>query len=58
MAPFGAPQKQYEEGKVKPGEWNIMPTYHGDHMSLQGGLTKKNDVTEFYTEHLTRINML
>ena len=57
-APFGAPQKQYEEGKVKPGEWNIMPTYHGDHMSLQGGLTKKNDVTDFYTEHLTRINML
>lgn len=57
-APFGAPQKAYEEGKVAPGEWNIMPVYDGDHMALQGGLTKKNDVRGFYTEHLTRINKL
>ena len=58
LAPEGAPQKQYEEGKVKTGEWNIMPTYRGDHMSLQGGMTKKNDVREFYVEHLTMINSL
>ena len=58
LAPEGAPQKQYEAGKVNPGEWNIMPTYRGDHMSLQGGMTKKNDVRDFYVEHLTMINSL
>lgn len=57
-APFGAPQKEYEEGNVKAGEWNVMPVYDGDHMSLQGGLTKKNDVRQLYAEHLTMINSL
>ena len=58
LAPFNAPQKQYEEGNVKAGEWNIMPTYDGDHMSLQGGFTVKNDVRDFYVKHLIMINEL
>ena len=57
-APFNAPQKEYEAGNVQKGEWNIMPTYTGDHMSLQGGLFKKNGVKDFYLEHLNRINRL
>lgn len=57
-APFGAPQKDYEQGNVSRGEWNIMPIYDGDHMSLQGGFTKKNDVKEFYLKHLSLINSL
>ena len=57
-APMGAPQKQYEQGKVQRGEWNIMPVYDGDHMSLQGGFTVKNDVRDFYVEHLNIINSL
>lgn len=57
-APIGAPQKGYEAGNVQMGEWNIMPTYRGDHMSLQGGLFKRNDVKEFYLEHLNLINSL
>ncbi|MBQ7203082.1 MAG: hypothetical protein IJS03_03580 [Eubacterium sp.] len=57
-APFNAPQTEYKEGEVERGIWNIMPTYDGDHMSLQGGLFKKNDVKEFYTKHLTMINKL
>ncbi|MBE6719220.1 MAG: hypothetical protein E7571_01010 [Ruminococcaceae bacterium] len=57
-APFNAPQTQYREGEVKAGEWNIMPTYDGDHMSLQGGLFKTNDVRDFYTAHLMMINSL
>ena len=57
-APIGAPQRDYEEGNVRKGEWNIMPTYHGDHMSLQGGMLKKNDVKEFYLEFLDMINRL
>ena len=57
-APFDAPQREYKEGEVKPGEWNIMPTFDGDHMSLQGGLMIKKDVRDFYTKHLSMINSL
>ena len=57
-APIGAPQRIYGAGNVQKGEWNIMPTYTGDHMSIQGGLFKKNDVKEFYIEHLNMINSL
>ena len=58
FAPIGAPQKHYAEGEVNKGEWNIMPIYHGDHMSLQGGMKKKNDVREFFLNHLKLINSL
>ena len=58
VAPIGAPQRAFEEGNVFTGEWNIMPTYKGDHMSLQGGMLKKNDVKEFYLEFLDLINCL
>ena len=57
-APSNAPQKDFDKDNVKTGEWNIMPVYRGDHMSLQGGLMKKNNVTDFYIEHLTMINNL
>ena len=42
----------------KKGVWYVMPVYRGDHMSLQGGLTIKNDIRDFYLEHLNRINRL
>ena len=57
-APFEAPQKDFEEGNVERGIWNIMPIYDGDHMSLQGGFTIKNDVKDFYLKHLELINSL
>lgn len=57
-APFGAPATAYDANSVSKGEWNIMPTYDGDHMSLQGGLTKVNDVKDFYVDMLTMINCL
>ncbi len=57
-APFGAKQKEYEADHVSTGEWNIMPVYNGDHMSLQGGLFKKNDVKEYYTDLFSMINRL
>ena len=58
IAPFNAPQTEYSEGNVSKGVWNIMPTYEGDHMSLQGGFTKKNDVRDFFVKHLSMINGL
>ncbi len=58
-APFFAPSKEYEAGNVATGEWNIMPTYYGDHMSLQGGMMKTNiDVRRLYLEHMNMINCL
>ena len=58
LAPSGAPATKYDENKTEKGIWNIMPVYHGDHMSLQGGMTKINDVKCFYVEHLSMINSL
>lgn len=65
LAPEFAPAKEYPEttGAVpaiplEKGVWYIMPVYKGDHMSLQGGFTKKHNMTDFYIEHLSRINSL
>ncbi len=48
-APIGAPQSIYTEGtEPVPGRWYVMPTFRGDHMSLQGGFTKRINVKPFY----------
>lgn len=57
-APFDAPQCDIEKNNINKGVWNIYPVYTGDHMSLQGGLFKKNDVFNLYMEHLDMINRL
>ena len=57
-APFGAPAKAFDANNIEKGMWNIMPTYDGDHMSLQGGMTVPNEVKDFYAEHLSMINSL
>ena len=59
MAPSSAPSKTFDADNIVKGIWNIMSTYRGDHMSLQGGLLKTNtDVERLYTEHLHMINCL
>ena len=35
-----------------------MPTYHGDHMALQGGMTKWKNIRPFYLELLGMIDGL
>lgn len=57
-APFNAPSVQFDESNVQKGVWNVMPVYEGDHMSLQGGLFKTNDVKELYVDLLSMINEL
>ena len=58
-APSHSPAQEFSEGQeIKKGLWYIMPTYIGDHMALQGGFSIKNDITDFYLEHLNRINSL
>jgi hypothetical protein len=49
--PIGAPSLKYVSGQeLNPGVWNVMPKVTGDHMSLQGGLTKRVNVKPFYLE--------
>ena len=50
MAPLGAPSAAFDPDVIEPGTWYVMPTYPGDHMSLQGGMTKRNNVRPFYLE--------
>ncbi len=49
MAPLGAHQSEYATGAgLFPGQWYVMPTVRGDHMSLLGGFTKRTNVKPFY----------
>lgn len=58
MAPSGAPSTVFDPDAVKPGIWQILPTYRGDHMSLQGGMIKRNNIRPFYLELLELIDQL
>ena len=58
MAPIGAPSTDFDPDGIEPGIWQVMPIYHGDHMSLQGGITKRNDIRPFYLELLELIDTL
>ena len=55
MAPLGAPQTHLDRNDIRPGIWNIFPTFDGDHMALQGGLLRKYDIRKFYLDLLTLI---
>ncbi|MDO4193663.1 MAG: hypothetical protein Q4D24_10205 [Erysipelotrichaceae bacterium] len=57
-APSHAPSRPFDPGRIEPGIWNIMPVWHGDHMSLQGGLMKKHEVAFFYLEMVQRFTSL
>ncbi len=58
LYPSGAPHTDFDKDNIQTGIWNVMPIYQGDHMSLQGGMTVKNDVRLFYAEHIEMINSL
>ena len=58
MAPFGAPETPYDPENIKPGIWNVMPTYIGDHMALQGGMLKVKNIRPFYLDLLGMIDGL
>ncbi len=46
--PIGEPSRPYDKENVRPGVWNILPAYHGDHMALQGGLMRRHQIRGFY----------
>lgn len=54
-----SPSKLFtSDSEIEKGIWYIMPVYNGDHMSLQGGFSIKNDITDFYIRHMIKINNL
>ncbi len=54
-APIGAPQKPFDRNDIQKGIWNILPDYHGDHGSLQGGFAIRHDPSLFYEQLLEMI---
>ena len=57
-APFGEPQQELNRESIRPGIWNICPTYIGDHMMIHGGLTRKRDVKDYYLDLMSMIDRL
>ena len=57
-APIGAPAQTYDPENIRPGVWNEMPVFPGDHMSIIGGMTIQKDVRPFYLDLLAMINAL
>lgn len=62
-APFTDPSRNFDPEKdslesVKPGVWQVLPTFKGDHMSIIGGLLDKTDVLQYYLDFMSRINSL
>ncbi len=58
MAPLDAPETAYDPEHIEAGVWQVLPVYYGDHMSLQGGMTKRNNIRPFYLELLETIDSL
>lgn len=56
IAPHNAPKTDFSADSINPGIWNVMPIYHGDHMSLQGGLLNTNNIRLIYAEHMSMVN--
>ncbi|MEI6579614.1 MAG: hypothetical protein WCN92_09160 [Eubacteriales bacterium] len=58
IAPKNEAQKVFDKNDIKPGIWNIMSTFDGDHFSIIGGLMHKVDVNAFYLAQMMMINSL
>lgn len=53
IAPFDSKKKSLgPHDTPEAGVWNVYPVYHGDHMSLQGGMRRKNDIRGFYRDFI------
>ena len=58
-APFNAVSEDYTNtAQAVPGVWYVLPTFVGDHMSLQGGLTHRINVKPFYLDLVQTISAL
>ena len=57
-APLGQPSVPLDRSGIRRGVWNVFPVFDGDHMALQGGLTRRHDVRGFYCDLLDLIRSL
>ena len=46
--PIGNAHTAFDRDHIRPGIWNVFPVYYADHMSLQGGMTKKHRILPYY----------
>lgn len=58
IAPEDEPQQRFDPQDIKPGVWNIMDTYIGDHASIVGAVALKNTVYSIYTEQMALVSSL
>ena len=58
LSGWGSLRGNWNRKNIQPGVWNIFPVYHGDHMMIHGGLTRKTDVKKFYVNLLSMIDAL
>ncbi len=57
-APAGEAHKIFDAGNIKPGIWNIMKTFKGDHASIVGGTMQVFDVDAYYLAQLKLVDSL
>ncbi|MBE6126286.1 MAG: hypothetical protein E7186_08200 [Erysipelotrichaceae bacterium] len=50
--------RKFNEKHIEKGKWNVLDTYHGDHMSLQGGLLHRNKIFSYYLKKVVLIARL
>ncbi len=56
--PFYQPHKIFDPADIEKGTWNVFETYHGDHMSLQGGMIHVHDIYPYYRKLVEMISSL
>jgi triacylglycerol esterase/lipase EstA (alpha/beta hydrolase family) len=56
--PLSDRSKPFDESNVEKGLWNVFETFHGDHMSLQGGMFRKKVIYPYYERLLSLIDSL
>jgi len=57
-APFDAPCKPLDRGKVEKGIWNVMPDLRADHAYFTGGHLKKQNPHSFFRDLLELLESL
>ncbi|MEI6578287.1 MAG: hypothetical protein WCN92_02345 [Eubacteriales bacterium] len=58
IAPKNEPRKTFNVKNIKPGIWNVMTTFKGDHAAIIGGLSHKVDINSLYLNQIKLVNSI
>ncbi|MEI6578286.1 MAG: hypothetical protein WCN92_02340 [Eubacteriales bacterium] len=58
VAPKNEASKLFDAENIKPGIWNIMSTFRGDHASIVGGTLQVFNIRAYYLKQLKLIDSL